>query len=317
MLDGKAFGEEMVSIVRGFMAAEVEPLREQNQALVAANEILAKRLTELEARELLLPEKGDPGEVDMEEVRGIVTEVVAAAVEAIPVPQDGKSVDIDEVKQFVADAVAAIPAPKDGADADMDVVKAYIAEEVAIAVCSLPPAKAGDPGKDADMEEVSRLIDDGVKSAVAALPAPKDGDPGKDGLGLADALIDRDGGLVLTMTDGTTKSLGQVVGKDGDPGKDGEVFTLDDFDIIPLDDERSFKFCFTRGDVLHSFEFAFPVVLDRGVWAEGKAYEKGDATTWAGSLWIAQRDAPGKPDTADSGWRLSVKKGRDGKDAAK
>lgn len=225
MFDGDLLGQQMVEIVRGYVAAELEPMRASNEALAAENKALAERLAALEARELLLPEKGEPGEVDM--------------------------------------------------------------------------------------TEVAALVDTAVKSAVAVLPVPQDG---KDGLGLADALIDRAGNLVLAMTDGSTRNLGLVIGKDGEDGKAGETFTLDDFDIVPYDDERTFKFCFTRGEAMHSFELSFPVMLDRGVWGEEKAYQKGDAVTWAGSLWTAQRDAPGKPDTPDSGWRLAVKRGRDGKD---
>lgn len=198
------------------------------------------------------------------------------------------------------------------------------------------PGEAGPQGEPGtvDMGAVKALVDD----AVSALPVPApgkdgadgapgekgdpglDGAPGKDGVGLADALIDKDGSLVLTMTDGRTKALGLVVGKDGLPGrdgsdgKDGETFTLDDFDIEPIG-ERAFKFKFTKGEVCHAFEFAFPVVLDRGVFSAGKQYEAGDAVTWGGSLWIAQKDTDAKPDTPGSGWRLAVKRGRDGRDA--
>ena len=72
---------------------------------------------------------------------------------------------------------------------------------------------------------------------------------------------------------------------------------------------------FTRGDTKHSFELEFPVIIDRGVFKEGQAYVRGDAVTWGGSLWIAQKETGAKPDGPDSGWRLAVKKGRDGKDA--
>jgi hypothetical protein len=165
-----------------------------------------------------------------------------------------------------------------------------------------------------DINDLADVVADAVRpvkeelaAARAEIAALKEAAP----MGTADALIDRDGNLVLTFTDGRTKSLGLVHGKDG---KNGETFTLDDFDILPDPDGRTFKFCFTRGEEMHSFEFAFPVVLDRGVWKEG-TYQHGDAVTWAGSLWIAQRDTDAKPDVADSGWRLAVKKGRDGKDA--
>jgi hypothetical protein len=144
----------------------------------------------------------------------------------------------------------------------------------------------------------------------------QDGADGKDGVGLADAVIDRKGGLVLTMTDGRTKELGQIVGTDGEqgaPGKDGrDGLGFDDLEVIH-DGERSFTFRFVRGEQVKEFPFKLPVILDRGVYREGDAYEKGDAVTWAGSVWIAQKDGvTDKPDGGD-GWRLSVKRGRDGK----
>ena len=40
-------------------------------------------------------------------------------------------------------------------------------------------------------------------------------------------------------------------------------------------------------------------------------YERGDAVTYGGSLWIAQRDTNEYPRGEDSGWRLAVKRGRD------
>lgn len=132
----------------------------------------------------------------------------------------------------------------------------------------------------------------------------------RDQRGTSDAVIDRDGNLVLTFSDGRTKTLGCIVGKDGD---NGAAFTLDDFDIVQGDDDRTFKFCFTHGSEMHSFEFAFPVAIYRGVWTE-KEWQRGDMVTWAGSVWHADKATSAKPDTADSGWRLAVKRGRDGKD---
>src|SRR3546814_20605672 len=52
-----------------------------------------------------------------------------------------------------------------------------------------------------------------VDKAVAALPAPEKGDKG---LGVKDLLIDREGQLVATFDDGSTKALGRGVGKDGE-----------------------------------------------------------------------------------------------------
>lgn len=60
--------------------------------------------------------------------------------------------------------------------------------------------------------------------------------------------------------------------------------------------------------------FRIPMVIDRGVWREG-AYEKGDHVSWDGSGWIAQRKTAAKPGSSPDDWRLSTKRGRDGKDA--
>lgn len=58
---------------------------------------------------------------------------------------------------------------------------------------------------------------------------------------------------------------------------------------------------------------SIPTVLDRGPHVEGKIYEPGDAVTYGGSLWIAQKSAPtGRPgDEGSEGWRLAVRRGRD------
>jgi hypothetical protein len=58
-----------------------------------------------------------------------------------------------------------------------------------------------------------------------------------------------------------------------------------------------------------------PLVLDRGYWSDGHKYVQGDAVTWAGAFWIAQRATNGKPDNKDSGWRLAVRAPRHGKSA--
>ena len=139
------------------------------------------------------------------------------------------------------------------------------------------------------------------------------------------AVINNGGVLILVLSDGSTKEVGQIV----DPaeierqvkaevaklpapkdGKDG--FGLDDFDATLMDDGRTVQLSFTRGDVAEVYELGFPVTIDRGVYVAGKSYEKGDGVTWGGSWWIAQRDTDAKPETSDD-WRLAVKRGRDGK----
>ena len=54
-----------------------------------------------------------------------------------------------------------------------------------------------------------------------------------------------------------------------------------------------------------------------GVWEAGKSYAKGAIVSHGGSGWLALRQYPdGKPgDGANTGWKLIVKRGRDGRDA--
>lgn len=145
----------------------------------------------------------------------------------------------------------------------------------------------------------------------------EDGNPGIDGLGVKGLFRGEGGVLVATMSDGTVKELGQFVGKDGEngkPGKDGtDGVGFDDLSV-GYDGEKTVTLSFSKGDQIKEFSFVLPVVIDRGVFTEGKEYQPGDGVTWAGSFWIAQNNTSDKPDSYIKSWRLAVKKGRDGKD---
>lgn len=149
-----------------------------------------------------------------------------------------------------------------------------------------------------------------VEEAVSKIAPP---------LSVVGSLIDREGCLVLTFSDGSTKSLGSVVGKDAEPGLPGQDgadgLGFDDMEIAH-DGERELILRFSRGDVVKEAAITLPVVIDRGVYKAEVEYARGDAVTWAGSLWIAQEATKAKPDSGE-GWRLAVKRGRDGKDAPK
>lgn len=194
---------------------------------------------------------------------------------------------------------------KDGKDADLQAIARIVEGEVIRVVAAQPPAPAGADGKDGEPG-----------------PAGEKGEPGKDGAGIADLVIDREGSLVATFTDGRMKNLGLVVGKNGRDGRDGKEgapgrdgFSLDNFDTRAGEDGRTVELIFEQGDVRYVHELVFPVMIYRDVFKEGQEYEYGDAVTWGGSLWVAQRSTSAKPDGPDSGWKLAVKRGRDGKDA--
>jgi hypothetical protein len=164
---------------------------------------------------------------------------------------------------------------------------------------------AGPPGEKGDKGDAGEAGRDGA-----------DGQNGSDGRGVKDLLIDRDGQLIATMDDGEMKTLGPIIGKDGEPGKDGrDGFKLEDFDVRVLDDDRTVELAFKSETHEHIATLKWPTVIDRGVYKAGETYQAGDGVTWGGSFWIAQKETAAKPDTAESGFRLAVKRGRDGKDA--
>ncbi len=167
-----------------------------------------------------------------------------------------------------------------------------------------------------ELDDVAEVIADAVREAteplakqIAAL------EERKDAIGVTSALIDRDGNLILTMSDGSTKGLGAVVGSDGAPGENGKHgLSAEDVDATILEDGRTVEFSVSQGDTTYIFELAFPVPMYRGVYADGESYEKGDMVTWGGSVWHCQADTTEKPGTDD--WQLAVKKGRDARTPA-
>ena len=81
----------------------------------------------------------------------------------------------------------------------------------------------GDRGEQGETGQDGKTGRDGIDGKAGA--------DGRDGVGIAETLIDRAGNLILTMTDGTAKSVGMIVGRDGvdglkgvagDPGRDGQ-----------------------------------------------------------------------------------------------
>ena len=336
----------MRSMVANAVTAAVEALPAPVDGKDADPEAIRLLVNEEVARAVeALPAPTDGKDADPEAIRLMVADAVAAAVGALPAPADGKDADPDVIRQIVSEEVAraveALPAPLDGKDVDPAVVRLLVGEEVARAVEALPAPR---DGKDADPETIQQMVSD----AFAQVPIPRDGkdvDPTeiramideavaglpspRDGVGLAGALIDRSGALVVTLSDGTTRELGPVVGKDADmpailtaietavgnlpkatDGIDG--FGFDDL-TVEQSGERSFVFRFAQGERVKEFAFDLPVILDRGVFKEGQPYEQGDGVTWGGSFWIAQRNTAAKPGEGDD-WRLAVKRGRDGRD---
>jgi hypothetical protein len=206
---------------------------------------------------------------------------------------------------------------KDGRDVDMDVVRSMVAELVAEAVAGIRAPADGRDGKDGV---------DGIngKDGVDGL----NGKDGADGIGLAAAVQNADGQLIITDTKGGVHNIGVVRGVNGSDGRDGangadgadgingkdglngrDGFGFDDMDMVETDE--GFVLRFSREGVTK--DFRVPVPLDRGTFRDGQSYRKGDGVSFGGSFWIAQEDTTDKPETG-KGWRLAVKRGRDGRE---
>lgn len=230
--------------------------------------------------------------ITVDDIRPMLQEMV----DAIPRPSDGKSVTVEDIvpliQSEVEKAVDAIPKPKDGKDADP--VEITI-EDITKAVLEAPEA---------------------IRKAVSEYLSENPPASGKDGIGQAGQMIDRDGNLISTMTDGTVINLGPVVGKDGAPGKDGrdgaDGFNLEDLHG-EYDPERGYILRFVRGD--YRKELVLPYMQHSGFWREGISVKAGATATHDGSLWIALRETKSKPCLENSkDWILAARKGRDGRD---
>jgi integrin beta 3 len=130
----------------------------------------------------------------------------------------------------------------------------------------------------------------------------------------ADGLAGRDGRDGLPGPQGD-KGLDGQHGKDGKDGQDGLGF--DDLEETIDPDTRTIIRRHRSGDRVKEFRHKCHFwVIDRGVFAEGRTYEAGDAVTWGGNLYIAQETTSDKPSEMSGqtkSWRLAVRRGRDGK----
>lgn len=247
-----------------------------------------------------------------------------AQIAALPTPSDGRD---------GADG-------KDGKDCDMEQVRAMIDE--AVKAVPVIHGKDGEDGKDGNsiaLEDVQDHVDKAIREmraeaertiaeVVKAIPPPKDGidgrdgkdgekgdrgEKGEDGAGMADLLIDREGALVATYTDGRMKNLGRVVGNDGKDGKDGaDGVGLDSFELEYSPETH--EVCIKASAGTRTRELRYPAggIRPAGYWRDGKQAKPGEAWVHDGSLWIATKDTEEKPDTKSEGWIIAARRGRDG-----
>lgn len=102
-------------------------------------------------------------------------------------------------------------------------------------------------------------------------------------------------------------------GVDGADGKDGA--SIEDFEISA--DGRSITVSIKLGGEYQKRTAYLDVPIYRDVYESGRSYQKSDIVTYGGSWWIAVDNTSGDDYPSKSPrWKLCVKQGRPGKDAA-
>ena len=224
----------------------------------------------------------DGKDVDMEKV----TETILYAVESY------FTKEASELRKFVEE----LPKPKDGKDGNDGQDGA--------------DGKPGVDGKSVTADEIIPLVDGAVAKAVAAIPVPPS---------MVGTVIDREGCLHITLSDGSTHKVGVVVGRDGLPGKDGDkgIPGKDGRDLVDFKwkkvGDRLFEMTYKLTDgTVATDTVKFDQMIYRNYWKEGRKYEEGDTVHHGGGLWVALKETEAQPDTLNSGWQLAVKRGRTG-----
>lgn len=277
----------------------------------------------------LIEKPRDGAGVDPEEVR----RMIAAEVEQLPKAKDGASVTTDDVLPLIQEqvrlAVGELPAPtpgkdgedgKDGDSVPLDELKQLIDEAVTAAVAKVEipapiPGEDGEDGTSVSADEVRQMVEAAVKGATAHIVAPKDGEPGRDAahieiLPAIDLAKSYPRGTYAKHLGGLWRSYESTTDLKGWECIVEGIASLS----IEQHGERGLKaVALLSSGASREKALVIPTMIYRGVFAPG-SYERGDTVTWGGSLWHCDEPTSDKPGELNSkGWRLTVKKGRDGK----
>lgn len=257
-------------------------------------------------------------------------------------------------EELVMIAKSLAPIVRDAAQARIEAAIKPLQERIAMLELADPqPGPPGPAGKDAEPLEPQPIVDavlkvvsayqdaervrleDVIAKAIAAIPQPD------VPVSVSGGLVDREGQLVLTLTDGQAKVVGRVAakeldpldvqrqireqldawprpenGKDGQPGRDGkdgaDGLGFDDLSV-DYDGKREVALKFERGEQVKRFPLRFPVQLYEGIYRADQTYEADSVVTFGGSLWLAKAETNEKPGEGATAWRLIVKRGADGK----
>lgn len=173
----------------------------------------------------------------------------------------------------------------------------------------------GENGKDAELvhpDTIARMVIEQVQKAVAGIPPVRDGEPGRDAamiepLNAIDSTKSYPRGTWAKHERGLWLAR---IPTDGMQGWDCVVAGVSGV-AIKLERERELSVVVSLSDGAHFAERRqLPVLIYRGVWAEGECHP-GDVVTWAGSAWHCQQSTSDKPGVSDA-WKMMVKEGRRG-----
>lgn len=315
-MSAEEIGRQILDAVKAYVAAQVQPLRESLQQAHAQLMTMPQPLR---------GERGEKGEAGPAGESPSEAALLKLITPLIPAPLKGERGEKGEQGR---EGLEGKPG-KDAPPPSEDELRALITPLIPAPVQGEtgPRGERGEKGAAPSADELRALI-------VPLIPAPvcgekgadgkdgRDGEPGRDALAL-EILPEIDearsyprgtyakhaGGLWRAF-ESTQRLRGWECLVEGIAQETEEL----------ADDGRTLvrRTVYSSGREF-SREFRFSTVLDRGVYKAEHSYAPGDAVTWAGSIWIAQKldsngvSAPsyGKPGTAGSGWRLAVKAGRD------
>lgn len=218
-------------------------------------------------------------------------------LDAIPEPVAPEEVDVEAIAKAAA-ALVPVPEP---VTVDTDAIAKQAADIVPVPAAPEPVA--------VDVEAIA-------KQAAALIPAPQPADPlpAPTVDEIAAAFERRFSDLTLSWERQARDTFEKAADRMPVPKDGRDAVQLDGLDMTLAEDGRTVTVKMQAGETILEKSIKLATVIDRGVFKSGGQYEKGDAVSYGGCLWIAQRDAPEGVPGAAPDWRLSVKKGRDGKD---
>jgi hypothetical protein len=336
-MTGREIGEKMLSAVKDYVGRKVGELSESVSKRL---DDLSEKLKELDARPVVIGpqgERGDDGKsVSVDEVTPIILSEIEKHVSKIERPKDGingkSAFELSGFQGTEKEWVASLKGTdgRDGLNGK---------DGESIVGPEGKPGKDGEsivgpegkPGQDGERGKSAYEIakDHGYVGSELDWLKSIEGKPGLDGQ-KGESGQDGDDGLdaleidPIPFIDDTKRYPRGVWAKhngglwrsyettEGFKGWECVVSGTPNVEIIQSD-ERTINIVVTKSDGEKVDNIIkFPAMIYRGIWREG-LFEKGDTVTWNGSLWIAEKDTNIKPGEKDSGWRLSVKKGQDGK----